>query len=392
MKGKFSKNIHYVFSNKGAYSLPVYDKNGNLAETLKVLPASVTDRNDRVSYLRHTADTNFKNTTVLDARAKRALPIAFYESSCIESLKEDTDRLAAASLGYFKSSESVTVRVYAQGLDNQSSQLIIVIDDKFLLATSCRDVVNSIAVCGVDAGGLIKAKFKWAKVNGGHPKLIRVGSELYRSIQKSEIRSKLSPLNPSTLKVGNVYLTKGGQPRLFLGTVDSERTADQCMWYLLDKVNWQRSQDFDLERAQDKFNDFLRGRYLNCYMPNPYHWQKLKKHAISKGINSFSSKSPTIDRILLSNTSSVVERAGSLIVGNRADLIYRVHESIIHIMRANIAYYNAACESRLITHEQAEEIIYWYYRERGLARPCGKPTPEVAEFTDEWKLLKNFVH
>lgn len=74
---------------------------------------------------------------------------------------------------------------------------------------------------GIDEGGVLRGEFIWAR-HGSEMKLVRVGSELHKSLIEATERKKEKKISIKDLVVGGIYETAGGKKSVYLGKIDCE--------------------------------------------------------------------------------------------------------------------------------------------------------------------------
>lgn len=81
-------------------------------------------------------------------------------------------------------------------------------------------VLDTMLQEGIEAGGILKGEFIWAKC-GTQMKLVRRGSELYKLIAEFELKKDKPIIPKKKLEVGGVYRTKKKDIFIYLGNVNT---------------------------------------------------------------------------------------------------------------------------------------------------------------------------
>jgi hypothetical protein len=194
--GDIPKSITYVYSNtKNMSPGPNWNLGGFFSKKYQelVIPAEVADSLDA------------KTVNI----AKKLIQRLFYKNN-----------QSAISTVILNNDPIKNIRLFCLQKRFGGSNHYKILIDNFLLDVKEDVLIESILTEGVKVGGILQGEFIWAKF-GSKLKLIRVGSELYKSILEFKSKKSLPPLRKKELIVGGVYQTIRKDYAIYLGEVDT---------------------------------------------------------------------------------------------------------------------------------------------------------------------------
>lgn len=122
------------------------------------------------------------------------------------------------------------VRLLCVNADNTVS--VVSSEKSYLLTLEIDQFVAAVINDGVQPGGEFNSEFVWG-INSNKIQLVAVGSDLHKDMCKNteDLKRSLTvtKVKPSDLRVGNIYNTKSGEQRLYLGKV--LETSNQKTYY-----------------------------------------------------------------------------------------------------------------------------------------------------------------
>lgn len=87
-------------------------------------------------------------------------------------------------------------------------------------------LLDTMLHAGISPGGVLGGEYVFARV-ASQMKLVRVGSELHKSLVSVTAKGKMKRLSNDSLVPGHVYETKGGKRRIFLGWITSKEICSE---------------------------------------------------------------------------------------------------------------------------------------------------------------------